>query len=541
MIKIGPVNLEKFLGRISELRRLDKIKSDYVKGYRRNLAVIGPWGIGKTSLLLKYIHQGLKEELFPVYLNLEEGFLKESFFGFLLFSLRIFSETKGSSFTSVIDAGKVIEEEFPFLGALVRNIELGQKSGNYEMIWKAIFKIPKVIKNRFNKNCFFVIDEFFGFDKCKTASWPQLLREHIMLDEYILFVLMSSDTEKSKTMLNSELSLLFGNFEIIELSKFSYNESLEFAKERMKGIKKEDKVLDALIFLTQGMPLYLDLLTNWISDNLSALNWEGLVLALRENVLDNKGFFYRYFQEKLSLSPGIERFQEFLPFIMEVAWGNTKKKDLKEKNLAYAAYNYSMNGFLEKNGSFYRIKDSLFRIWLLYAYKPDLMGLKLDSEDRMNLVSEEIKRVNNNLSNFRLRCLKDGIEDIIQNLFLRFENEFIEFEGRRKLLPGFSVIEKKLDGEKYLVLEGKKIKGGKWLIVLFTSEVDELCVYKLLSDFKGGLGRYTQKLGILISDIDDNTKSVLKAKGFWIWDSVFLSKLLEFYGASGTFNAEHLE
>jgi len=521
--------------------RLDKIKSDYAKGYRRNLAVIGPWGIGKTSLLLKYIHQGLKQELFPVYLNLEEGFLKESFFGFLLFSLRIFSKAKDSSFTSVVDAGKIIEEEFPFLGTLIRNIEMGQKNGNYELVWEAIFKIPKVIKNKFNKNCFFVIDEFFGFDKCKATSWPQLLREHIMLDEHVLFILMSSDIEKSKTMLNSELSLLFGNFEIIELSRFSYNESLEFTKERIKGLERDEKVLDALIFLAHGMPLYLDLLTNWIRDNLSVLDWEGVVLALKENVLDNKGFFYRYFQEKLGLSPGVEKFQEFLPFVMEVARGNTKKKDLKEKNLVYATYNYSMNGFLEKNGSFYRIKDTLFKIWLLYAYKPDLMGLKLDSEERINLVSEEIKRLNNNFNNVRLQRSKNNIENIIRNLFLKFENEFIEIEGRRKLLPEFSAIKKKQDEEKYLVLEGKKNKGGKWLIVLFTSKVDEPCAYKLLSDFKSSLSCYTQKLGILVSDIDNNTKSVLKAKGFWIWDAVFLSKLLEFYGASGIFNAEHLD
>ncbi|MDP8234495.1 MAG: hypothetical protein P9M06_06840 [Candidatus Saelkia tenebricola] len=541
MIKIGPVSLEKFLGRSSELKRLGKIESDYIKGYRRNLAIIGDWGIGKTSLVLKYIHQGVGEELFPIYLNLEEGFLKESFLGFLLFSLRRLAKIEATHFTNVIDVGKIIESEFPFLGSLVRNIETAQKNGNYEIILKAIFNMPKAIKDNFDKNCLFVIDEFFGFEKCKVRSWPKVLREHIMLDKHALFVLISSDTEKSKAMLNSEFSLLFGNFEIIELNRFSCNESLDFAKKRIGGIKKEEKVLDDLLFLTHGMPLYLDLLTNWMRDNLSVLDREGLMLTIKENLLDNKGFLYRYFQEKLDLSPGMERFQEFLPFVMEVARGNTKKKNLKKKNFSYAEYNYSMNGFLEKNGSFYRIKDPLFRIWLLYAYKPDLMGLKLGLEDRIDFISEEIEKLNNGFSGFRIRSLKNSLNAIIEKLFLKFENEFIELQGRRKLLPKFASIEVKSENEEYLILEGSKLKGGKWLIVLFHSKIEEPSVYKLLSSLKEDLNCYSQKVGILISDIDDNTQSMLKTKGFWIWDSLFVTKLLEFYGTSGIFNAGCME
>ncbi len=468
MIKIGPVLKEQFSSREKEIERLKKIKNDYLNGYRRNLAILGPWSIGKTSLILKFIHDDLGEDLFPIYLNLEEGFLKESFLGFLLHSLRKFSLVNNDFFIdNTADSGRIIERDYPVFNSIIKNIESGLKNNNYELLMNSILRLPLAIKKEFKKNSLFVIDEFFGLSKLKLNYWMQLLRENIMLNEHALFVLMSSDEDRSKAVLNSEFSLLFGNFEIMELGKFSYRESKGFIKSRMSKIKEiDDSVVDRLVALTAGVPLYLDILTSWVEENVDSFDSEALILMIRENLISNKGFLYRFFSEKLRNYPGVEKFQEFLPFILEVARGNTKKKILRKLDLSYANSGHSMNGFLEKNGSFFRIKDPLFRIWLLYAYSADLMGLGIDFKARIEMLERELDSINSGFNIFCNDKPMSKIEDIVKELVFKFDNEFIDLIGKRKQLPKIVSFEKEFQGRDYTLFRAKRERLGCWLFLV---------------------------------------------------------------------------
>ena len=534
MIKIGPVSIEKFSARESELKRLDKIQSDYLSGYRRNLAVLGPWSIGKTSLMLKFIHDRLNPDLFPVYLNLEDGFLKESFFGFLLYSLRNLSLKKESySLANVGDSAAAIEKEYPQLASAIKHIESASRSNNYLTIMDSILGLPDIVKKKFGKNCIFIIDEFFSLDKLRVSSWMQMLRDHIMLDKYTLFVLISSEIERSKSVLNSEFSLLFGNFEIIELDNFSYHESVDFTESRLGGIKiREPNTVEKMIALTNGLPLYLDILTSWIDENVDLFDWQSFIMMLKEVLLNNKGFLYRYFSEKLRVIPGDDKFQEFLPFVIEVARGNTKRRELKKKDFSYATSNYSMNGFLEKNGSFFRIKDPLFRIWLLCAYNADLMGLKLSSELKEEMLTKEIEAVGSPLNVF---VNSGDIENMVTRLILNFDNEFIEIGGKKKQLPKLSSVKTLFQSQNFSVLQAEKAKAGRWLFVVISPEFQEQDAYILLESLKSKEINFNQKIAVMVQRDDSNISLIFKTKGFWVWDMKLINRIIEFYGLSRDF------
>ncbi|MDP8216493.1 MAG: ATP-binding protein [Candidatus Kaelpia imicola] len=543
MIKIGPVIKEQFSSRERELKRLKKIKNDYLDGYRRNLAILGPWSIGKTSLILKFIHDDLKGDLFPIYLNLEEGFLKESFLGFLLHSLRKLSSIDGNFLIdNAADSGRVIERDYPAFSPIIRNIEAGLKNNNYEFLMDSILRLPLKIKKEFKKNSLFVIDEFFGLGKLKLNYWMQILREHIMLDEHALFILISSDQDRSKSVLNSEFSLLFGNFEIMELDKFLYQESRGFIESRMRKIKEIDSTaIDRLITLTAGVPLYLDILTSWVQENVDSFDSESLILMIRENLINNKGFLYRFFSEKLRNYPGVEKFQEFLPFIIEVARGNTKKKSLKKLDLSYANSGYSMNGFLEKNGSFFRIKDPLFRIWLLYAYSADLMGLGIGFKTRMEMLERELDCVNSGSNLFCSDKPISEIEAVVKELILRFDNEFIDLAGKRKQLPKIFSFEKEFQGQDYTLFRAKREGSGCWLFLVVSLGFKEQDSYTIVERLKDSQVRFNQKVAIIPNQLGGNSVNlILKTMGFWLWDMEFLIKLCEFYSVTGKNNVDSL-
>jgi len=520
MIKVGPVPLDRFCARSFELQRIDKIKKDFLKGYRRNLAILGPVNIGKTSLILKYIHHVLGKDLFPIYINLEEGFLKDSFLGSLFFFLNKFSD---KAFPALGNGEEVLGEKFSYFKKFVHNLEECYRNGDYGELLQDLLQLDKIIYRHLKLRCVYIIDEFFTLEDLKINSWARLLREHIMLNDNSLFILISSDVQKAKSILHSEFSLLFGNFEILELKRFSYSEAIEFLNHR--GVSAASRVLDILIFLTAGYPLYLDILTGWIKDNLRALDEEGLIVAIRENILDNKGFLYRYFQEKLSSSLPYKENREYLSFVLEVAKGNIRKKELEEK-LRPGLLTTSLNGHLEKSGSFYRIKDPLFRLWLLYAYQPNVMGLKLSKREELELFSRGIGNIIPRIYNPNDRREQKQVVQLVKDLLSSFSNEYVVINGRRKLLPKFtSIIEKEISPE-ILCLVAKKKKGAPWVVVVCFQVPDEGTAIKLNRTFlKGDYYR----IFVPLKSVGVNISTILKAGGFWVWDMELLNYLLELY------------
>lgn len=519
MIKVGPVPLDKFCGRRQELNRINKIKNDFLTGYRRNLAILGPLNIGKTSLILKYIHHMMGKDLFPVYINLEEGVLKDGFLSSLFFFLNKFNNQQTLDWSS---DEKVLEEKFSYFKNFIRRLEDCYRDGNYGEFFKNLLQVDRIIYRHLKLKCVYIIDEFFTLENLKINSWVKFLRDHIMLNDGTLFILISSEVEKAKALLHSEFSILFGNFEILELKKLSYSEAVEFINHR--GISGEPRVLDTLIFLAGGYPLYLDILTGWIKDNLEVLDREGLLLALRENVLNNKGFLYRYFQEKLSSSFPYRENREYLPFILEVAKGNVRKKQLEEK-IKPSLFTISLNGHLEKSGSFYRIKDPLFRLWLLYAYHPDVTGLRLPEEEEMRLFSGEIRNIIPRI--YKLGDQeKEQVIELIKELLISFNNEYIVLNGKKKLLPKFVDITVREIFPHIISLVARKEKGTAWAVVICFESPSEETAIKLNKIFHKSSHRL---IFIALKKMEVNVSTILKAGGFWIWDLGLVNYLLDLY------------
>jgi AAA+ ATPase superfamily predicted ATPase len=529
MERVGPILLDKFAGREKELKRLEKIKRDYLNGYRRNLALIGPPNIGKTSLILKFL-DCIEGELFPIYLNLENRSVEESVLGFLLFVLHKLSGFEEEfGITNIEEAIRQVSSKYPKIGQALSEISSYEKKMDRESLLRIIFKFPHFLYETFRKCCVFVIDEFFEFERFKVDKWMQILREHVMLDEHTLFILISSEEERAKSILNSELSLLFGNFELMELRNFSHEEAMEFIYQRLEAKVVDKEVLRALITLTNGVPLYLDLLTEWMRDKLESLDWEGLVTALEENIFDNKGFLYRHFKEKIeSLAKG-RRLNQFLPYVFEIARGNTRAKVLREKVGQTWYFSRSLNGFLEKSGSFYRIKDPLFKFWLLYAYEPSLIGIKVDPYQRRKAIFNELKSLGYRWSEMGIPQV-EVYKQLLKDLFMRFGNEFIEVKGKRKQMPRIRWVEEIDRIGTCFVFKCVKERGKPWLVIFSVTETKEEEVYSILSYLKRKVSAFAQRIFIQLTDLDENIASILKAKGFWVWEGRFLFKLMEFYG-----------
>lgn len=521
MIKVGPVTLDRFCARSSELQRLNKIKNDFLNGYRRNLAILGPLNIGKTSLVLKYIHHVMGRDIFPIYINLEDGFFTDNFLGSIFFFLNKFANDEITDLNSV---SETLKERFNYLKKFVDELEEYYKRSDYTKLLHHILKLDKIIYRYLKLRCVYIIDEFFNLEKLRIGSWIKLLRENIMLNSNSLFIIISSEVERAKSILHSEFSLLFGNFEILELKKLSYTEAIEFINHRK--ITTDRKILDTLIFLTAGHPLYLDILTGWIQDNLKIFDREGLIVTIRENVLDNKGFLYRYFQEKLKYSLPYKENREYLWFVLEVAKGNVRRRELEEK-VKPGLLNCSLNGHLEKSGSFYRLKDPLFRLWLLYAYQPDVMGIRFSRREGVNFFTRGIEDMIPEIYNWDDHRHRTQIVKLLKDLLMAFNNEYVMVNDKKKLFPRFSKIIEEYIYSDVLCLKGEKKKGKPWAVVISFKVIDEPQAVELVKALPRS--DFSNRIYIDFCKLDVNVTTILKAGGFWIWDGEFLNYLLELY------------
>jgi len=209
MERVGPVILDKFVGRQKELKRLEKIKRDHLNGYRRNLALIGPPNIGKTSLILKFL-DCIGDELFPIYLNLENRSVEESVLGFLLFLLHKLSGLDEEfGITDIEEAIRWVSGKYPKIGQALSKMSYYGKKMDRESQLRTIFKFPQFLYETLRKSCIFVIDEFFEFERFKVDKWMQVLREHVMLDEHTLFILISSSRAFTNPSQSKDSNLSF--------------------------------------------------------------------------------------------------------------------------------------------------------------------------------------------------------------------------------------------------------------------------------------------------------------------------------------------
>ena len=114
---------------------------------------------------------------------------------------------------------------------------------------------------------------------------------------------------RSESILHDQLALLFGNFEMIDLKPFDFDESKAFLKERFPNRILESELVRFLIRLTNGCPYYLDLLARRFrqfsgNDNVIS-NQKLIVQALTEELYEPSGLLnLRFFGRLYQLADG---------------------------------------------------------------------------------------------------------------------------------------------------------------------------------------------------------------------------------------------
>lgn len=532
--------MDHFCGRKEILGSIRKRVGDLKEGYRQNLVFIGSHHVGKSSILLKFLHDFDDSSVIPVYLNLEnrdlDYFVSKATRGFLYQYARL--------------KGLPLQDTLPLLAETVRSgiprtaeaaLEAAAllEKGKLTEAYQAVLRLPDIFIKESGLFCVFILDEFHQLEDLGVDEPFRALADSITMQKGCLFIITSSYEEQAKRNLAERLTLLFGNFEMIMVQPFDLKASQHFIECRMGDVRMGLSLRNFLSDFTGGRPLYLDIILQELI-NLSAIYkqqeiYAPLVVQAVENLVFNRwGALSRYFELIVDRLCAGRSNRLVMDVLFSLVNGMHKAKDIVEllgvkpgqvtQRLSYLVD----QDIVEKNGTYFYIKDKLLRYWVKYVFQRRVKSVDMEPSRSHKGFKDEVTRA---INEFQVTSRKD-LSTRMTELARCFENEMLSLRGQTYKLPLFTDIKAlkiKSRGGNYFDVLQAQTEEGLWLLVLRKDPVAEGDINAVAEEARRMGIRPRRCVIVSMSELDDAAKLKALEERMWIWNEPELNSLMNLY------------
>lgn len=532
-----PVVGDKFFGRKESLDLLTKRVSGLKDGFRQNIAILGPKLIGKTSLILHFSSTFNHPQIIPIYIDLRPNSFHHFVFKFLSALLYRYLENKNLKVFEELDSLKRHAQDYiPKTVETIRAIENNMHNLQFGKVYETLLSLTAVFKSESGISSIVILDDFHLLNTYKVQTPFAHLAKEIMMQKDTMYALISSQINYAKKVLANELSLLFGNFEIVHLEHFDYTTSCKFLEKRFQNITLPQHLQDFLIDFSKGHPFYLDIVSNKILEKAKQLNSAEVTpdligQAFNSLIYDSKGILNQYFTSLLSHNLNGADYANFIPILLSASERGCKLSDIskltkRKPQFIAKQINYLLDkDLLNKVGIFYRIQDRLFRFWLKSAYQRKRLSLASDPTVESKEFSKEIEE---RVLRFSHEIETQLTERMI-DLFQAFNNEVIMIQNRLFKLWRFEEVRpwpKQNSHESIIV----RYKQGYWICWIKKDEIDEGQLVQFIQLCKKSKYKIRRIIIIALKELDLNVRLMALENKLWIWTLADLNLILDLYG-----------
>ena len=530
-----------FYGRQDILSILDKRANGLSKGYRQNIAIIGAELIGKTCLIKYWLSRYCDSHTVCVYIEVSPqaaGIFLKKFIGTLLYA---FLENSALALKDddIVFLIKKSERYAPETCALARELLFERKRISAHDAFERSLDLTEVLHKETGKYCIVIFDEFHLLEALKIKDFYLYWRRHIMLNKHTMYILLSSRKQLANNIFASDLALLFGNFEKIELEAFDNKTAQSLVKDKLRGLPAPAHISNFIINFSSAHPFYLTVLCDAFKDYYVRVpslpvGLDSLMASLESIFIDSWGILNRRFSwmvteiEKqfkeplasvkvlLGLARGLTQTQAISQFA-----GKTKKETLAVLNQFCAC------DVVAKNAESYYLSDRIFGFWLESIYAVGLSSFTVDTDSKSALFRKRI----NSLSGDFCSAQSQAVGMRILELFSQFNNESLELQRKRVRLHHFKEV-------KLLRLTGRHIKEGilartarsLWIAGFKEDRVNEDDILEFVNVCKRFKYAKAQKrIFIAFDEIDPNARLIAKEAKINTWDMSLINSLLDIY------------
>lgn len=535
------IDIEKhFYGRKEILELLGRRLQGLKEGFRQNVALVGTRTIGKTTLLKKWVADHDDPAVIILYLDLEgrdlEYFSSQFCKSLLYHYLKLQRLPLQEDLKLLCASTKGL---IPQTVVLIEEIELLLSQNKRLEAYIALLTLGDVFTQETKKHLVLIFDEFHQIDSFDIPEVFAELGRRIMTQKSCLYVLTSSYKAKAEEILAEKLSLLFGNFEVIDVGVFDVPSSLQLMDKRLDHIKLGLQLKHFLADFTGGHPLYINILSQEMI-NLSGVYGQKEIYApiltgALENLLFNPwGVLSRHFELfinelcrgksegplsrlLISLSKDKHRINEIC---LDV---NLKSSQVTQRlNVLLAAE------IVAKNGSYYYIKDKLFKYWIKYVYQRRMHAIDLEPGRSRKLFKEEISKAIVEFTQVSRKDLSTRMVDLLH----KCGSEAFEISGRRYKLSTFreiSPLKMRLGAGNYVDAIVANTDEGTWMIVLKKDPVIEGDLNTFIEETKKMTPRPCRCVIVSLTGFDDNARIRAFQEKCWVWNEQEINTLMHLY------------
>lgn len=522
---------EVILARLTQ--RLDALK----KGYRQNVALVGPRFIGKTAILRHFLNQiHADSEIIAIYVD-SNGVDFESFSERWLGGLlQGFLTSRGIAFPEQFQTLVRISRAYiPKTLEKMREAKKHAFQKKFVLAFRELLSLTGTLAEETGKKVLLTLDEFQGLGGLEIPDPLGLFGKEMMIQKNTFYLATSSEPHRSREIFGERLSLLFGNFEVIEVGALNYDSIRTWVMEASPqlGMGEEDLRWLSHFFdnHTHYFQMFLTELRRLSRDSETATR-AFLQQVIKEALFEDRSLFNQHFEFQLQGLLRLARStRPYIRILLAIAAGRSKSGSIavyigrKVPETQKLLQRLVGEGIIQRKGSFYQITDRLFRFWLRHVYEVKDRDLSPGKERaRMifeNRLSEEIRRIETED--------QADLTSRIESLFREFANEPVEINGKRTRFPHFLEITTRPTNGRYFPIQGQT-RQENWFCQVFREYVTEGDVADFLHELKESRRKVQRKIVMALSGIDLNAKLMAQEARIQIWNLENLNALLDLYG-----------
>ena len=535
-----PVVGKNFFGREETLGLLDRRMKAMRDGYRQNIAITGQSLAGKSSLLQHFLYTAVDDSFLPVYIEvLKEDFqsFANKFMATLLYnSMKSREDLRPDDFNGLIaKAEKALPKTVSAVREVLAQIEKRELDGAYTKL----LGLTSVVKEETAKSCIVILDEFDNISGFRVKNPFSSFGKVIMTQKDTMYIISSSRNSALKKILREKLSLLFGNFEIVDLKGFSSRAASEFLDRKAHPFVINGGLKKFLIYFTDGNPFYLEHLAleakNIARDRqLEAIDPESMQEAIVNLVYGANGTIHQYLSNLLFDLLDTRSRESGISILASAASGHRRQREMaKDLRMSSSDVSKSLNrlmdlGLVARSGVFWEISDRMLEFWLSHVHLSRQRMLVNYIVDRARTNRDDIREY---MNGFLLESGKTVLERVFE-LFNLFSGEIVDIDDKRFSLPQFDKVEiKAFDDITPCICAS--LGGKAWLCRIFDRPIGESDIAEFLRNARSLDSKVERKILIALGDIEDNARLLAKELRMSIWNLDTANLLLRLYGRRG--------
>jgi hypothetical protein len=507
----------------------------FAEGFRQNIALLGFRGVGKTYQLRQLqllAPEGVGVIYCPLYQESARSLLKRFLTSVLNAGLR---HEQDSSLESLLDEA---QERLPKTSFQVRiALESLQRGAVVEAYSRCLQAVPALVEDT-AQPCVLILDEFLYLESMGIGHAFQELGKRVMTWPAVMFVLASSAPYRAELILRERLHLLFGQFEILELSKLDMSGVKQWLDQAFYGFQEADPVKAFLAYWVGAYPLYLKTFVERLNElaGLSrsrVLNFELLREAVWDLLGTEHGRLQQWCAANLAAVKETEQRARATEALMELARGTRTMTDLAERigksRLADILQVLVEHDLAVRRGACWLIPDPILRCWLSHVLQVQRTGTYCDDVQAKQILDGALRKI---WEQWLVHTQRTFAEEMVV-LFQQFDEDTIALDSKTGRLPRFERIQALSDpaegkGFAYLVADSQN---KRWCATVNEHEIDEAVIARFDAFCRAQSPKPTRKVVIAPSGIQEEARTLAKAVNMWVWESDSLAVLRALYGA----------